>query len=156
MRITILLTLLLVAPLGVQARDLTIPDPKLTPGVDTGMSVKKICATAWGKDARHVTAAMKSVVFSIYGLKGNICTPDKHGRHCEIDHAWSRELGGADVIENLWPQPYGGKWNAVMKDRLENRLHKELCAGTITLDEAHDSLLPDWRVAYRRYFGEPK
>lgn len=46
-----------------------------------------------------------------------------HG--CEVDHLISLELGGANAIENLWPQPFDGKWNAHVKDRLELRLHKE-------------------------------
>jgi hypothetical protein len=50
-----------------------------------------------------------------------------HGRRCEIDHLISRELGGADDVKNFWPQPYGTHaWNAVLKDRVENRLHKEV------------------------------
>jgi hypothetical protein len=57
-----------------------------------------------------VTAAMKRKVFARYGLKGNTdraCKRDAHGRRCEIDHSISRELGGADDVDNLWPQPYG-------------------------------------------------
>ena len=62
--------------------------------------------------------------------------------HCEIDHLISRELGGADEINNLWPQAYGtSPWNAVLKDTLENRLHKELCAGKISLKKARDLLV---------------
>src|SRR5262245_45157157 len=120
------------------ARDL--PDPKLTPGVAVKISIKELCTKKWGKDHRAVTAAMKQQVFEAYGMSGNddrACTPDKHGRRCEIDHLISRELGGADDVKNLWPQPYGSKpWNAVMKDRVENRLHKEVCAGNITLEQA--------------------
>lgn len=154
MRVAVALALLVTAAPAL-ARDLSIPDPKLTPGVATTLTVAEICATKWGKDRRFVTAKMIREVFELYGRKGNTCTPDKHGRHCEIDHLWSRELGGADDIMNLWPQPYGGRWGASMKDRLENRLHKELCAGNITLDDARNNLSPDWRVAYRRYFGHP-
>lgn len=133
-----------------------MPDPILTPGVSTGIGVDEICSTKWGKDKRHVTASMKREVFARYGLKGNTCAPDKHGRHCEIDHLISRELGGADDILNLWPQPYGGKLNASDKDRVENKLHKEVCEGVITLEDAQDEIRIDWRIAYRRYFGQPK
>lgn len=143
-----------------QAADLTLPDPALTPGVArTDITQENICATKWGKDARHVTAAMKREVFARYGLKGNAdpaCKRDNHGRRCEIDHCISRELGGADLPANLWPQPYGGKpWNATRKDRVENRLHVEVCAGNITLDQAQKEICEDYRVPYIRYFGEP-
>jgi len=141
------------------ARDLILPDPTLTPGVATSLTAKDICGKKWGRDARHVTAAMKREVFALYGLSGNddpACIRDKHGRKCEIDHAISRELGGADDVQNLWPQPYGGSpWNAIRKDRVENRLHKEVCAGTITLEDAQKEIVTDYRVPYRRYFGEP-
>ena len=67
----------------------------------------------------------------------------------------SREFGGADVVKNLWPQAYGSSpWNAHLKDKLENRLHKEVCAGHITLKQAQTMLVNDWRVAYRKYYGE--
>jgi hypothetical protein len=98
-------------------------------------------------------------VFNLYGLKGNndkLCWPDKHGRRCEIDHLVSRELGGDDDIFNLWPEPYGGHpWNASAKDRVENRLHKEVCTGNLTLEDAQTEIRFDWRIPYRRYFGEP-
>ncbi len=137
-----------------------LPDPGKTPGlVRPGLTMKEICSTKWGKDVRHVTAAMKRQVFAAYGFSGNHdpkCVP--HGRQrCEIDHLISRELGGADDVKNLWPQPYGTQpWNALLKDKLENRLHKEMCAGRITLREAQGMLVNDWRIAYRKYYGEPK
>jgi hypothetical protein len=123
-----------------------VPDPAKTPGVArTDITQAEICSTKWGTDERHVTPAMKKQVFAPKGK-----------RRCEVDHLISRELGGADVVKNLWPQPYGTTpWNASVKDKLENRLHKEMCAGRFTLKEAQDMLVNDWRVAYRKYYGEP-
>lgn len=46
-------------------------------------------------------------------------------------------------------------WNAVLKDKLENRLHKEMCARHITLKQAREMLINDWRDAYKRYYGDP-
>ena len=141
------------------ANDLILADPALTPGVARHLSRKAICSTKWGKDARHVTEAMKRDVFAKYGLSGNddpACVADSRGRHCEIDHLISRELGGADDEANLWPEPYGTEpWNAARKDRVENRLHKELCAGNISLSAAQLEIKTDWRVPYKRYFGSP-
>jgi hypothetical protein len=97
-------------------------------------------------------------VFDMYGYSGNDdprCVPAGK-RKCEIDHLISRELGGADVVENLWPQAYGtSPWNAVLKDKLENRLHKELCANNISLSKARSMLVNDWRIAYKKYYGSP-
>jgi hypothetical protein len=137
-----------------------IPDAAKTPGVArTELSKSTICTTKWGQDERHVTAAMKGQVFALYGYSGYEdarCVADAHGKTCEIDHLISRELGGADDVKNLWPQAYGTMpWNAHLKDKLENRLHRELCANHLSLQEARDSLVNDWRVAYRKYYGDP-
>ena len=141
------------------ARDLVLPDHRLTPGVTRSLSRNTICTTKWGLDKRFVTTSMKLTVYHEYGLSGpkdSRCLLDAHGRRCEIDHLVPRSLGGADKIENLWPQPYGSKpWNASRKDRLEVRLGKEFCSGRITLIAARRMLVKDYRIAYRRYFGNP-
>jgi hypothetical protein len=67
-----------------------------------------------------------------------------------MDHLISRELGGADNVRNLWPQPYTGPWNARDKDRLENRLHREVCHEGLPLAEAQRMIATDWISAYRR------
>src|SRR5436309_2389229 len=120
-----------------------LPNHQLTPGVArTDLTLKKICTTKWGKDARHVSDAMKRQVFAGYGLTGNkdpACIRDASGRRCEIDHLISRELGGADDVRNLWPQPYGSQpWNAVRKDCVETLLHRLVCAKhpTISVNQA--------------------
>ena len=155
--IAMLLVALCVSPACGWSRDL--PDLDKTPGKSRpGLTKDKICAIKWGKDARHVTEAMKDEAFGRYGYSGyddHRCTPDVHGATCEIDHLISRELGGADDVDNLWPQSFGGRWNAHLKDTLENRLHKELCAGNLSLKAARQMLLLDWRKAYRFYYGRP-
>lgn len=136
-----------------------VPDLTKTPGaVRKGLTKKVICATKWGKDERHVTAAMKQQAFDNYGYSDYDdprCVPAGK-RTCEIDHLISRELGGADEVSNLWPQAYGtSPWNAVLKDTLENRLNREMCAGRISLKQARNILVNDWRNAYRKYYGNP-
>jgi hypothetical protein len=139
-----------------------LPNHLLTPDVArTDLTLKKICTTKWGRDARHVTATMKKQVFTAYGLTGNTdpaCIPDARGRHCEIDHLLSRELVGADEVRNLWPQPYGSQpWNAVRKDCVETRLHKEICAKNpaMTLKQAQDAIRSDWTAVYLRFYDPP-
>lgn len=127
-----------------------MPDAKLTPGVSADIDKKQICATAWGKDERHVDEAVKRKVYAAYGFDG----PQDKRCPCEIDHYISRELGGADDIRNLWPQPYNGPWNAHMKDRVENALHKKLCAGTMSLEDAQYGVR-HWTIVYKNLFGDP-
>ena len=136
-----------------------VPDLSLTPGAArAGLTKQKICSIKWGRDERHVTDAMKQEVFSRYAFTGYDdprCVPAGK-RTCEIDHLISRELGGADDIANLWPQAYGtSPWNAALKDKLENRLNKEICAGHLSLKAARDMLVKDWREAYKKYYGQP-
>lgn len=142
------------------ARGIVAPDPVLTPGVVRDLTLDEICTTRWGRDRRHVTAAMRREAFARYGLRGptdTACRKDRHGRRFELDHLIPRQLGGADHVDNLFPQCYAGKpWNAVLKDRLENRLHKDVCNGTITLEEAQAGIAKDWRALYRKYFGAPR
>jgi hypothetical protein len=113
-----------------------------------------------------VTEAMKKQVFESYGVNcldasGNPITeitPTKSLPRCrdfEIDHLVSRELGGADDVKNLWPESYSGQWNAHQKDRLENRLHKEVCAGHMSLQAAQSGIAADWTRLYVKYFGQP-
>ena len=72
-----------------------------------------------------------------------------------VDHLVPLELGGANVgrdartgrvvlTANLWPQPNFGQAIAAVKDRLENYLHDELCAGRIGLREAQLEIAHDW------------
>lgn len=95
---------------------------------------------------------MRLEVFRRYGMTGPDdlrCQPGG----CEIDHLISRELGGADDVANLWPQSYVGEWNARLKDRLENRLHREVCAGRLTLEDAQGGIAQDWKAMFTRYYG---
>jgi hypothetical protein len=66
------------------------------------------------------------------------------------------ELGGTNDIKNLWPEPYAGiEWHAKLKDALENRLHKLICDGTVTPQEAQEAISHDWISAYKKYIEDP-
>ncbi|MGH9735418.1 MAG: HNH endonuclease [Candidatus Acidiferrales bacterium] len=117
-----------------------LPDRKTTPGLAVPMSTKKVCGTKWGKDERHVTESMKKQVCAAYGQTG---CPNR--TNFEIDHLVSRELGGADDLPNLWPQPAP---QFHMKDVLENHLHRQVCSGKMTLSEAQREISTDWYAAY--------
>lgn len=106
---------------------LTAPNSDLTPGSVVAITTDKLCATKWGLDARFVTDRMKKHTAAAYGVAW-----DDRGQYI-FDHLIPRELGGADDVLNLWPQRYA---EAKQKDRDENRLHKAVCAGTITLRAA--------------------
>jgi hypothetical protein len=128
------------------------PDPTKTPGVaDPALTAEVLCAKIFTtRDVRSVPQALKRRVYALYGMANHkgACARSKRG--CEVDHLISLELGGANDVENLWPEPFGKPWGAEVKDKLENRLHKLVCAGEIDLDTAQREITTDWIAAYRR------
>jgi len=129
-----------------------VPSPKITPGVvDTALTAQVLCAPGFSTTTiRNVTEATKKQVYANYGVQNHAgyCSGTQG---CEIDHLISLEIGGKNDIQNLWPQPYEGQWNAHMKDTLENKLHKLVCAGQLPLAQAQKEIATDWRVAYQKY-----
>ena len=104
-----------------------VRNPTLTPGVVRPLSLAQVCGTRWGHDRRFVTRAMKQHVFAAYGI------PWAQHAQYEVDHFEPRSLGGADVVANLWPQPWP---EAHEKDRREVQLHRDVCAGRLSLAAA--------------------
>ena len=135
-----------------------LPDPGVTKGSVAIIDKTTVCTTKWGKDERHVTKKMKDDVYAAYGTApgSSVCafktrTTKRRtlvAEGCEVDHLISRELGGADAEGNLWPQPYTQHPGAHEKDWLENELHKEVCANTISLADAQKEISEDWYAAY--------
>jgi hypothetical protein len=68
---------------------------------------------------------------------------------CELDHIISLELGGADTVDNLWPQcgPSKAALNKrffKQKDAVENFLNREVKAGRMKLADAQHGIAEDW------------
>jgi hypothetical protein len=124
------------------------PRPPLTPGVALSVTRAQICISGYASGARDVSDAEKADVYARYGVAW---IPYAH----EVDHLISLELGGSNVIRNLWPEPYAGVWGARTKDVLENRLHDLVCEGQLALASAQQQEASDWVAAYRRYVGSP-
>jgi hypothetical protein len=120
----------------VLAAAIVAPNPTITPGATRPLTRAQICSTAWGRDVRHVTTSMKREIAKRYGLAFPV--PYK----VEWDHLIPRELGGADDVRNLWPQPWTDA--RTIKDPEENRLHKLVCQGLLSLSAAQDQMR-HWR-----------
>ncbi len=79
-----------------------------------------------------------------YGLQGQRLAD------YELDHLVPLELGGAPQdVANLWPEPWNGDANAHMKDAVETFLNREVCRGTMALDQAQRQIATDWLAVYR-------
>jgi hypothetical protein len=133
-----------------------LPDPNMTPGqIDprvTQETIKQtICVSGYTATIRPNTAytnKLKREQIKAYGYA------DTEMSHYEEDHLISLQLGGSpDDPHNLWPQPYEGSCGARVKDKIEGKLKRLVCAGTITLEEAQHAIAKDWIVAYKKYYN---
>jgi hypothetical protein len=123
-----------------------LPRHRLTPGVVATTSTARVCTPGYASSVRDVPDSEAEQVYAHYGIAH---VPYQH----EVDHLVSLELGGSNSIRNLWPEPYAGRWNARVKDQLENRLHDLVCAGDLSLRGAQRREADNWIAAYRRYVG---
>lgn len=123
------------------------PDPLLTPGIVSDGSAEDVCRAGYARQARNVPQSERRAVFAEYKVVPLL------GERFEIDHLVPLELGGANSINNLWPQPMAGAWTAGEKDRLENALHRDVCTGQTPLGVAQEAIRRDWIGAYRQRFG---
>jgi hypothetical protein len=126
------------------------PNPARTPGlanpdINQANIQETICNPEWTRSIRppgSYTTNLKRHQMQEWGLPGT--TTDY-----EEDHFISLELGGSPKDRrNLWPEPYNPKPGAREKDVVENYLHEQVCAGTMTLQEAQDALVADWYKVY--------
>ncbi|MFL6520522.1 MAG: hypothetical protein ACJ8NS_09920 [Chthoniobacterales bacterium] len=120
------------------AEDLLVPNPKLTPGR----------VAERDKDRRGVTLAMEQKVFARYRL------PWQRRNQFKIDHLIPTELGGADTIDNLWPQrvnarPYGADRKELLTELFLQKIH----AGKMTLAQAQEEIRRDWIDAFIDHVG---
>lgn len=138
------LPVLLLAPTAFGA---DLPDHRLTPGAVLTTDATVVCAPGYAGSVRNVPQAEKNQIYAEYKI-----TSHRPGEF-EIDHLISLELGGSNDPKNLWPQSYLTKpWNAHVKDKLEDKLHEEVCAGRLLLLSAQSMISTDWIAAYKKYF----
>lgn len=122
----------------------TLPDSACSPGAVLTTNTKVICVSGYTKTVRNVSTATKKAVFKEYDI-----LYAQHSNY-EVDHIISLELGGSNDISNLYPESYLIKDNARVKDKFENYLHKEVCNGTITIDEAQKEISSNWLTYYNQ------
>ena len=137
-RLTLLLLISILTAANAHGQTALLPNAKLTPG--------KIAQNE--SDRQGVTLAMEQKVFARYRL------PWTRRAEFKIDHLIPLELGGADAIENLWPQnirvkPYG----AERKELLTGILVAKIAAGKLALSQAQEEVRRDWIDAFIDHVG---
>jgi hypothetical protein len=124
-----------------------LPDPICTPGVTDSRVMQDniqttICVSGYTKTVRPpaaYTTSLKKQQMIAYGYT------DTNPADYEEDHLIPLELGGHPTDpKNLWPQPRNGAYPASAKDRKENTLHANVCAGLVTLAAAQAAIALNW------------
>lgn len=107
-----------------------------------------VCVPGYTKKIRppsSYTNKLKKQQMAALGLPGK---PSDY----EEDHLISLEIGGNPTDpNNLWPEPYAGEWGARKKDQLEDKLHRMVCTGQISLADAQHAIATNWIDAYNKY-----
>lgn len=129
-----------------------VPDPRCTPGaINTTLTVDILRDPAFRTSCvrdNATTAKQKASTYDSYSV-----THPQNNRGamqtCELDHLVSLELGGADTLDNIWPQC--GPPGVVLreryfkqKDMVENYLAKQVRNGLMKLQDAQDGIAQDW------------
>jgi hypothetical protein len=97
---------------------------------------------------RNVSQSAADAVYAAYGIRHRFTFENG-----ELDHLVSLELGGSNSRANLFPERAFPRPGSHEKDRLENRLHSEVCSGKLSLRRAQRLIARDWLAAYRARFG---
>jgi hypothetical protein len=127
-----------------------LPDRRCSPGAyASGLTKGVICSQSFRTSAyRHVPLAEKHAVELEYGLPAK-----SYGSSLEIDHIVSLELGGSNDIANLYPERADAQPGYHVKDRLENKLHKLVCANLLDLTRARRAIASNWVHLYTKIYG---
>ncbi len=119
-----------------------LPDKGCTPGafnptVPEAVFGNKKFTTKCVRDCL-TDGAQKKTMYKSYGLKQNAS--------CELDHLVPLEMGGADSLDNIWPQcgqaPNGKNYKDI-KDQVESYLAIQIIQG-MDIDSARKGVASDW------------
>ena len=130
--------------IGCQANG-PIQDLACTPGaVNPDLTKDVICSPSFTtKTVRSVPTEEKKQVYDEYGIASHT-----KGEY-EVDHLISLELGGANDIANLWPEQADPRPGFHEKDTVENYLHRQVCSGAISLQDAQKEVANNWIQVYQ-------
>lgn len=121
------------------------PDGACTPGaIFPDATSDQVCRSGYSSSVRNVPAELSRQVYAAYGVLERTT-----GEH-EVDHLVPLEIGGSNDIANLWPQAAAPPPGFHEKDRVENYLHDQVCAGRMALLDAQRAIATDWVAVYQQ------
>lgn len=128
------------------------PDPNCTPGSFNPTVTAAVLANPSFRTAcvrqKATTAKEKAATYRWYAIRH----PSNNAgatQSCELDHLVPLELGGADTLDNIWPQcgPPGVALDEryfKQKDAVENYLAWMVRRGQMNLTLAREGIASDW------------
>jgi len=127
------------------------PDPNCTPGAfnpSLTLAVLKNPDFKTGCVRNQATSeSAKADTYQYYGITD--MNKEGHGQVCELDHLIPLYLGGADTLDNIWPQcgPEGASGEDLYfkkKDKVEVYLGDQVRAGKMSLAVAQKGIVKNW------------
>jgi hypothetical protein len=125
-----------------------LPDPTCTPGAVMTTDMNVVCQHST-KERRRVSSEVHRQAFAEYGFK----FPQPPGSF-EVDHLIPLELGGDNLIANLWPEAAEPTPGFHQKDKVENYLHRQVCAGAMSVADAQRQIATDWIKVWKQIEGQ--
>ncbi len=129
------------------------PDPSCTPGAVNPTVTLQVLQGGEFRTGPCVrdhasTAQAKADTYAWYGI-AHPANNRGQTQTCELDHLVSLEIGGADTLDNIWPQcgPDGVTLEEryfKIKDQVENYLAAQVRSGGISLSDAQRGIATDW------------
>ena len=139
-------------------RDPGLPIRSVTPGATNPRVTQSnihstICVSGYTATIRPPESYTEPLKYrqldSGYNLHG-----DTRAANYEEDHLVPLEVGGSPAsVRNLWPEPRLTPWGASRKDALENRMHRLVCSGAVSLVVAQRVFERNWIAGYQRYYA---
>lgn len=128
---------------------MVLPDAACTPGaIDPAVTQASIHSTICvsGYTATIRPPASNTGKFKFRSLQQYGMT---YSTTVEYDHLVSLQLGGANSVSNLWPEPNSAtaKGTNNPKDQLESRLNQAVCSGKVSLAAAQMAIAGNWTTA---------
>jgi len=131
---------------------LPLPDPACSPGaINPTVTVAVLTAPGFTTDClrnKATSADRKEITYQWYKIPKPAHNSGQ-GMVCELDHIISLEIGGADTLENIWPQC--GPSRAVLRNRffkqkdvVEDFLAGEVAAHRMALADVQRGIAQDW------------
>jgi hypothetical protein len=92
---------------------------------------------------------MNNLSKSLIGIAGSYFVAAELTQRGFIATVTSRNTEGIDIT-NLWPEAASPKPGFHEKDKVENYLHNQVCAGKMALQAAQQAIVSNWTLVYQK------